>query len=148
MPRLRKGVTLVEVVASLLLLSTLLVVVLAAFSDHVRQIRRAHRRLAAVAAADRLLVDWFSTPGQFPRNTTNAVSGDDQLAWRTRLLDYADPENLGIEIARLEIVDQKSADSPVLLAVDVVLPAPASPTESEAADAPQTEPAADGGHAP
>ena len=59
----RPGLTLIEVVAGLALLATVLVLVFAARDRVAHQQVRADRRLAAVAAADALVADWLRDQG-------------------------------------------------------------------------------------
>ena len=56
----RGGLTLIEVVIGLLLLSTLLSSLLLSHQRHARQLQLAQRTLAAIDSADRLLADWFA----------------------------------------------------------------------------------------
>src|SRR3954469_13058968 len=79
----RRGLTLVEVVAGLALLATLLVAVLGTKARVTRQWAHANRRLEAIAAADKLLAAWWATPATFPRKSSGNVAGDAGLSWRT-----------------------------------------------------------------
>jgi type II secretory pathway pseudopilin PulG len=65
--------TLLEVLAGLALLATLLAGVLTAYGNHVRQVRRTQLRLKAADAADRMLTDWFQRPGGFPEEGCGTV---------------------------------------------------------------------------
>ncbi|MDB5296725.1 MAG: hypothetical protein JWO31_2708, partial [Phycisphaerales bacterium] len=77
--------TLIEVIAGLGLMASVLALVFAARQQVARQQVRADRRLAAVAAADALLADWTRDPRTFPRSGSGVVPGRPELAWRTRI---------------------------------------------------------------
>lgn len=135
-----RGMTLIEVVAGLALLATVLVLVFSA-RDHVaRQQVRADRRLAAVAAADALLADWMRSAETFPRASTGGVPGRPELIWTTRVVPNPPAEALGGQAVRLDVgrADERAAGDrvmetggdgrPVVVSVEVVLPAiPAIP---------------------
>lgn len=118
----RRGLTLIEVTAGLLILSTLLVGILVAFQRHARQIEKAERTLTAIEAADALLGKWFTNTAAFPKQSSGDVAGDDSLSWETTLLNAATGELPDIQIVRLEIQDRASSDGKKpLAAVEVVL---------------------------
>src|SRR3954470_6964454 len=96
------GLTLVEVIAGLALLSTLLVAVLGTKARVTRQWAHAQRKLEAVAAADKLLAGWWATPATFPRRSAGIVSGDAGLAWRTSPVASEVVRPLGASVVRLE----------------------------------------------
>jgi type II secretory pathway pseudopilin PulG len=98
--------TLIEVAAGVMILSTLLVATLVAFQQHVRQARRAQRVLHAVAAADNLLGAWFAVGEAVPRQTSGVVPDDTSLSWRTTAAQAANSDLPGIEVVRLEINDE------------------------------------------
>jgi hypothetical protein len=119
----RSGLTLVEVVAGLALLATLLVAVLGTKARVTRQWAHANRKLEAVAAADRLLAAWWATPATFPRKNSGSVPGDAGLNWRTTPVGNDAVRPLGASVVRLEIVDERqpAAAGAVLATVEVVL---------------------------
>jgi type II secretory pathway pseudopilin PulG len=127
----RNGLTLVEVVAGLLLLSTLLVGILKAYGNHVRQIKRAQQKLEAIALADRMLGEWFKNPGwnilngNYNGNTNvNKKSNEPQLTWRTYTVENRDlQKTLGVKIVRLEILNTVPAkENDILTAIEVLVP--------------------------
>lgn len=107
----RSGLTLLEVLAGLALLATLLAGVLTAYGNHVRQVRRTQLRLKAADAADRMLTDWFQRPGGFPEEGCGTVPADVKIDWRTRRLKplLAEREE-DIPIVRLEMFDGKAKE--------------------------------------
>lgn len=130
----RRGFTLIEVIAGLALLGTLLASITIARARYVRQRAHAQRRLTAVAVADSLLTGWWQDPQTLPRDGSgNVIEGlqDMQWAWRTRSIDDTVALNAGVQIVRLEIRDGRSKGSvqPVVT-VDVAVPAPQQQQES------------------
>jgi Tfp pilus assembly protein PilE len=130
----RKGLTLVEVVASLLLLACLLTGILTAYANHARQIRRAQLRLRAVTIADRMLTGWIRTSTAIPENSSGTVPDDATLKWQTRTVDGPEShEAMGIHVVRLEILGATRAQEPEkndpLVVVDLAAPAPERETE-------------------
>lgn len=118
-----KGATLVEVMAGLVLLGTLLVAVINAKAGHVRQWSRANDRLQAIAAADALLDSWWQNPAILPRSA-GGQTGTGPWRWRTRLVDNYQTDNLPIQIVRLELYNQTDSNTmnDPLVIVDLVLP--------------------------
>jgi type II secretory pathway pseudopilin PulG len=117
----RNGLTLIEVIAGLMLMSTLLVGILTAGSRHMRQLRQAKQRLAAAAVADQLLTAWAQS-GQNLAVRECAAPDAAGLTWRVRPVSRpSSPESLGVEIVRLEVFDAKSDPTkPPLISVDVL----------------------------
>ena len=85
------GLTLIEVVAALALMATLLVAVLTIRSGLTRRRASADRRLRAVAAADGLLTTWWADPTTFPVDRSGPVPADPALGWSTRVLPNPPP---------------------------------------------------------
>jgi len=130
----RRGLTLIEVVAGLALLASLLVGCLTAYGHHVRQVRQARQRLAAVRAADALLAQWFQESGRIPVAAQNSFAGAGQLCWRTRLISDPGAELLASQVVRLEILPPlDQPDRTTILSIDVLAPK-ALPGEDEQAE--------------
>jgi len=115
----RRGLTLIEVVAALALMATLLVAVLTIKAGLARRRAAADRQLRAVAAADGLLTAWWADPPSFPVGRSGPVPTDPALAWSTRVLPNPPAARLGGRVVRLDI-----RDPAVVLSVDVLLPPP------------------------
>jgi type II secretory pathway pseudopilin PulG len=113
----RAGLTLVEVVAGLALLSTLLVAVLTTKARVTRQWANAHRRLEAVSAADRLLATWWQDVDRFPRRAAGLVPGNTSFTWRTTPIANPELKALNVSVIRLEILDGRNA----LASAEIVL---------------------------
>jgi hypothetical protein len=118
-------VTLVEAVAGLALLATLLAGLLLAKGRYTRQAALAERRLQAVAAADALLARWWREPARFPRVASGAVD-DQDFSWRTRVVENRPLEELAAQVVRLEVLEDRPGPRAggVLASVDVVLNEP------------------------
>src|SRR5215212_9647609 len=116
--RSRAAMTLLEVVAGLALLASLLAALVMAKARYVRQ---------AVAAADEFLASWHRNPRSLPRDFSGSgdVSGDRRLAWRLRPVANAGIEELGGRVVRLEVLDERLSPPPVLVAVETVVAEPA-----------------------
>src|SRR5688500_5138483 len=107
--RRRRAATLVEVVAGLALMATLLVALLLVHGRSTRQAAAAERRLQAVAAADALLAEWWPSPATFPRSSSGWVDrGGTDFSWRTRLVANGEAERLGAAVVRLEVLDERA----------------------------------------
>jgi prepilin-type N-terminal cleavage/methylation domain-containing protein len=123
----RRGLTLIEVVASLLLLSSLLAGILVAYGRHARQVRRAQQRIQAVASADHMLADWFRASTRVPKASSGSVPGDKKLRWRTRPVNGTEPQTaLDVEVVRLEILEDSEEtereETEPLVSIDLVAP--------------------------
>lgn len=68
----RSGLTLVEVIASVALMTTLLVGLLTAHSRHIKQIKLADEKQIAIDLADGLVADWFASDETLPQNASGA----------------------------------------------------------------------------
>jgi hypothetical protein len=118
-----RAMTLVEVVAGLALLGSVLVGILLARGACLRQTARSNRRLEAVAAADALLTAWHQDPALLKPEGGGPLAGDGQLAWRTAIVPSAEARSLGARIVRLEVFDQRVVASPwpVLASVEFLI---------------------------
>lgn len=123
-PLRRRGMTLVEVVAGIALLSTLLVMILMAHRNHSAQIRKAKDRMKAIRVADELLSVWMasvSLPRIGQREEVPGVSG-----WHWQIIPVPVTNDLSLLRAtsvRLEIVDGSRPSGDKLLAsVELMVP--------------------------
>jgi type II secretory pathway pseudopilin PulG len=126
----RRGLTLVEVVAGLLLLATLLTAVLTAFRTHAAQIRHARERLQANDMANELLRGWLAQGAMPPIGTQKPLDGTDGWAWRIAADGLVQTEPVRIESIRVEIVRSGDAlNEEILSSVSVVAPGGATATK-------------------
>ncbi len=124
----RGGLTLIEVVAAIAILGTLLVVIVLAKSRHTRQLGQARQVAAAAAAADELIAGWWVRGPQIPINDSGRIEGHEHLIWRTHVAGGNALAKLDAEIIRVEIRKdfpgsgpQDSAES-LLFNIDLVMP--------------------------
>jgi prepilin-type N-terminal cleavage/methylation domain-containing protein len=136
----RAGLTLIEVIAALVILGTLLVGIVLSRSRHSRQIALAERKMQAVRAADGLLTRWWSSPEGIPLGNSGQVESDPSLRWRTEVRPDPTLEKLDVRVVRLEILETRSTGQAegdeVLTRVELLL---ANPPE-KAEDDPQGPP--------
>jgi hypothetical protein len=99
--------TLVEVIGGLALLATLLVALLLARGRFTHQAALADRRLAAIGAADALLTSWHQDPASLMRGGSGTIAGNDDLFWRTHIVDSPAVNQLDAQVVRLEILDNR-----------------------------------------
>ncbi len=122
-PSSARAMTLIEVVAGLALLGTLLVGIVLAKVRFTQQWTAADRRVQTVRAADELLTAWWATPGGFPRRAAGDVPGRPDLSWRTEPVSNPAVEALGGRAVRLQVIDRRDpAGSTDPVTVDLVLP--------------------------
>lgn len=101
-----RGVTLIEIVAGLVILGTLLVSVSIARARFLRQWAEADRKLTAVRAADKLMARWMSGPPQnVPLAGEGPLEGAANFTWRTRIFRDPAASDLGALLVRLEVND-------------------------------------------
>lgn len=117
--------TLVEVVASLVLMGVLLSGILLAQARHTAQLAKAERKLAAVKAADELLGRW-SAAGAYPVGFSGHIAKPRPMRWVMNEQDNAALAKVGLQAVRLTVyTDSQSAslDPPEPLAtVDLAIP--------------------------
>ena len=122
----KKGLSLIEVLASIALLGVLLSATLVAIGRHTRQVRLAQDRLIALEVADGLLHQWLVQDGG--RLEAEEGSVPDHPAWRWQVTGRIEPgiEHLGAHIGRVEIVKQRSAqeEEAVLASLEFVSTSP------------------------
>lgn len=124
------GLTLIEVIAAVVILGTILVGIVMAKSQHTRQAAATGRQNAAVRAADELIAGWWST-GNVPVGQSGPVESDASLTWRTSEVPNEAVARLGARVVRVEIRSASPAGTPApdgadaaILAVELVLPCP------------------------
>jgi type II secretory pathway pseudopilin PulG len=121
--------TLVEVLAGLVVLGTLLAAVTVARGRFLRQWAEADRRVQATRAVDALLSGWLSGSVQaVPVHSQGPlVGGAVNQVWRTRLMRDPVAAELGAVVVRLEVFDTTTSRRPTVT-VDFLLQSPRPPT--------------------
>src|SRR5688572_7323830 len=96
-----RAFTLVEVVASLMLLGTLLVGILVAHRRPAEQIRNAKVRLAAIETTDKLLAKWTEQGIWGAVAASGHFEDQSNLVWRWTVLPAPELRRVGAAIGRL-----------------------------------------------
>lgn len=128
----RRGTTLIEVLAGLVILATLLVAVTVARGRFLRQWADADARLRAARAADVLMASWTTGDSiAVPVNDSGPLDGVRGGRWRTHVIPSPGAADVGARIVRLEVSRQLTAaeggrEIPVL-SVDLLTPAARRP---------------------
>lgn len=106
-----RALTLLEVVAALALLTTMLVMILAAHDRLAHQTRRAELRLVAIDAADQLLATWTTTSPMVIPAAQGELATRPPLYWQVTAI--ASPELLpyGVGVAELRVFDEQAASA-------------------------------------
>lgn len=121
--RSAQAVTLVEVLAGLTLLGTILAAILIARGRVVVQDRLAERRLEACHVLDGLLEQWWAQPDRIPQAGQGEVPGDPAWRWQTRTVTSADAEALGAAVVQVELHRTGEEAAQPAAQVEILLPA-------------------------
>lgn len=113
------GFSLIEVVASLMLVGTLLVTILEGHRQCARQALTAQKRLAAISVLDLLLSDPETLALVEPNGK---VPGDSALFWRTSSRRDTGATALGAFVLRIELYDPNYAAGDTLSFVEMLAP--------------------------
>ncbi|QDU44559.1 hypothetical protein Mal52_30430 [Symmachiella dynata] len=125
----RRGLTLIEVVAGIALLSTLLVTILMSYRAHAGQVRAAKQRLRAIEFADQQMAAWMSAR-RVPGLGKWGESTDGQFTWRIMRGETTAETPYGLQVARLEVqAAPRSKGSTVLASVEFLTPQPRRGTQ-------------------
>ena len=126
------GLTLIEVVASLLLCGLLFGFVISSFNQHRQEFRRAALMQQAIDQSDRLVASWYMEQGSDsgPRIGAGRFEGNESMVWQVAAVT-TEPQlrQLGIVKYRLEV---RSKD--LLLVQLELLGSEARPVEASNAD--------------
>jgi Tfp pilus assembly protein PilV len=120
----RRGLSLVEVTAGLVVLGTVLAAVAVARGRALRQWGEAERRLRAVQALDSALEQWSAGAGlgaNLPVPGEGELSPAEGLTWRSRRINEDGAARLGVEAVRVEVFDRGGAP---VLAVELLVDPP------------------------
>ena len=120
-----RGLTLLEVVAAIAILGSLLVGLVMAKAAHTRQIAASRRQLEGARLADDLIASWWASGQPVQSGRTGTIGADGQWAWETRAVDNSEIEKLGARVVRVELRDSRSdraAESDEAIVVELVLP--------------------------
>ena len=107
----RGGLTLIEVVAAIAILGTVLVGIVIAKARHTHQLARAHRLDLAVGAADDLIAGWWLSEAGVPVAADGPIEGQPLMNWQTVVAPNAAIEQLGARVVRVSIRDAYDAET-------------------------------------
>ena len=103
------GATLIEVLAGLVVLGTVLSSVLIARGRFLRQYGDAQQKIAAARAADALLEKWMTGPPETIPLGEQPLDGSADFRWRTQRIINPDAARLESQVIRLDILRQRDA---------------------------------------
>jgi type II secretory pathway pseudopilin PulG len=131
----RKAFTLVETVAALGLLATLLIAILATFSQEARLMARRTEQLAAIDIADGQIYEWNSSKGGIPVPARGTFAGRNDWRWETAYVKNHPSSQIGLQVVNFTIAstDPARQDRPLVslqLFVATSLPNRESPSEA------------------
>lgn len=99
---MRRGISLIEVLAGITLLCTLMVSVMLTWHQHWKQVAGLQQRLAAMEAIEQQLTIWYDERGGPPVNATGPMRTLPEAVWRTQV-SGAQPEGLPAGIVSVEV---------------------------------------------
>jgi hypothetical protein len=118
--------TLIELLAGLVVLGTVLASIGMARGRFLRQWAEADRRLAATRAVDHLLERWMSGPAErIPLAAQGELYGMTRHVWRTTPRRDRAAEALGLTIVRLDVFDRATeprAGAAPVVSVEFLVP--------------------------
>ena len=115
-PRAARAATLIEALAGLVVLGTLLVSITIARGRFVRQRALAEQKIAAATAVDAMVAKWMTGSGAaMPISASGPLEGVPNLIWRTRVIEKK--SNLEASIIRLEVTNQSNS---IVLVLDLL----------------------------
>ena len=118
----RRAFSLVEVVASVMLVGTLLVAVLVAHRRAITQTRLAQRRLDAVEVLDQLLIARQGPDAEDYQLARGKAPGPNPFLWRSMLRDEASLVELSASVLRIELYDPAFKEGETLASVELLAP--------------------------
>ena len=119
--RNHRGTTLIEVIAALVILGTILSALLIARGRFTRQELVAQRRLEAIHALDELVNRWMTGPASaVPVQSSGALSDSSKQVWRTHLVPDRIAARLGSRIIRVDVIDASMREP--IVSLDLLLP--------------------------
>ncbi len=119
----RRGLTLIEVVAGLALMGTLVAAMLSAKSRFTGQYHYAQRVLTAVDAMDALLVNRWPTISAIEDSESGDFDDQEGLMWRAAVVDDQAAADWHCRVMRVDVLDSLSEPGdPPLATVDLLVP--------------------------
>jgi type II secretory pathway pseudopilin PulG len=118
-PARGRGVTLIEALAGLVILGTLLVSITIARGRFIRQRALAEQKIAAAAAVDRLVSKWMAgNAAAIPASSQGSLDGLPNYFWRTHIIPDRAASDVGASIVRMEVIGNQN--SPPIISLDLL----------------------------
>lgn len=118
----RPAFSLVEVVASVFLVGTLMVATLVSYRRAATQTRLAQHRLSAVEALEELLVAREGNHADEFQLARGKAPGSNPYHWRSSLREETSLAQLGASVLRIELYDPDFKEGETLAAVELLAP--------------------------
>lgn len=113
------GFTLVEVLAGLILMATVMASAMTAFNRHQKQVVASRRLQSATVYADAILQELSARRGGIPDSSSGVVAAQPTWRWQTQTVGLAAPVGVPAKVVRFRILQTNGVE---ILHVDVVLP--------------------------
>ena len=107
----RDAFTLIEVVAALVLMGSVLAGSLLAFSRHRRQLDVAEKRLEATVVADQLISELSALEDGIPNQSRGRIAGKPNWFWQTAPVGTTMIASVPMQVIRLQIIDLTAESS-------------------------------------
>ena len=120
--------TLIEIVAGLVILGTILASLALARGRFARQWAVADRKLSATRALDSLIAEWMTSPvPEIPMNRQGQLKDVRNCVWRTRASRSSGKSKLNAEVVRVEVFDRDEVakeNAAAIVSVDLLVHVP------------------------
>lgn len=111
---MKRGFTLLEVVVALVLMGSILVASVLAFSNHQRQLSLSKKRLRATRICEALVTQLRSQPGGTPVPAQGTVSGEPGWVWQTRWAGTTTIATIPLKVVELEVLQSSPTALPLV----------------------------------
>ena len=111
----RRATTLVEVIAALVILGTILSSLMLAGGRFARQEAQAQSQLRAIRALDELVSSWMNGPVSAIPLAGRGMLPDTPHTWRTHVVPDASARALGAEVLRVEVFGKSRSEAIVTI---------------------------------
>lgn len=118
----RRAMTLVEVIAGIALLGTVLAVTVLSHGRLLRQHQRAQTKLQAVAAVDQLLSQWYANGEAVPVEASGKWPGSPVVVWKTQRGRTQTSGAISVDVVELTAkIEGESPSLPPLVRIELAL---------------------------
>lgn len=118
----RLAFTLIEVIAGLILMGSLVASGLVALSSHQHAILLAKQKLQANQIAEMLLTNWYEVQGRVPLRDQGIIGSQSGWIWRTQPVGLRSVCGLEANVIRLEVLGQvgRNVDPQILVSIELL----------------------------